>query len=225
MVKRPAPGHETFFPWPVSEMLLFSISCFVLSLLPLNQLVKAAENDRYVAPLALGRVSISYHSPLELSLFSAAKDGNLAKVDEILTSNRPLDTGLLEKVLFIASDMNRNEVVRAILAEQVLGVHVIQKVLLDAAQNDSGETVAEILKSGTYDSADLGPTFRAALTLNSVSVVKVFLQFPKFSYPDANRARALELCRTQKFTEMEKLLMIPREQLLTSATDGYCTIF
>lgn len=206
-------------------MLLFSLSCFTVCFLHLVQSSFLEEKDLLPLPLVLGRAAIVYRSPLEQTLFSAARDGDLDKVQEILGSNRPIDRDLLEKAILLACDTNKHAVVRAILAEQVLGIDVIQRILLDAARKNSGETVTEILNSGTYDPADLTPTFSAALIYNSISVVKAFLQFPKFSYPDANRNRAIETCRIQKFTDMEMLLSIPRDQLLIPTDTGTCIIF
>lgn len=216
---------QKLFPVAFPEMFYFSLSCFIVFLFHLTQLTRAAQKDLLPPPLAFGRIAIVYHSPLELNLLTASKDGNPEKVQEILDTSRPIDNVLLGKAIILACDTNKHAVVRVILAEQVLGIDVIQKVLLDAARKNSGETVTEILRSGAYDPADLMPTFSAALTYNSDSVVRAFLQFPKFSYPEANRARAIELCKAQKFTDMEKLLSTPRDQLLCPADTGTCIIF
>lgn len=206
-------------------MLNFTFSCFLLLLGSLTQFAAAAENDCYMTPLRLGRVAIPHLSPVELAFLSFVREGNLYKVNEFLESNWPIDADLFARALILASDQNKHFIVQALLRKNFVGVDVVQDALLVAARKNSGEVVAEILKSGAYDTADLKTTFTTALTCNSVSVVKAFLQFPKFRYPDTEKSRAIIFCEAKKFDAMEKLLRIPREQLLAAADDGNCVLF
>jgi hypothetical protein len=206
-------------------MLSFVLSLFLVFFMSLTQFAAAAENIPYLTPLRLGRIAAPHASAGELAFLSAVGEGNVGKANEFLELNTPMNAAICSRAFILASEKNMGTIVRALIHKCAVGLNVVQDALLVAARKNSGDAAAEILKSGAYDAADLKTTFTTALTCNSVLVVKAFLQFPKFHYPETDRARALDLCRTKKFSEMEKLLKIPREQLQSAANDESCVLF